>query len=160
MHLFNTAASLIVACSAIVARAEWSSDHDTNATIWKDIASISSRSPPASRITKRQSTWSPPSNLVTPLKQVWDHEMSTYSNPLGFKNYGYDQIMANKGYVRYILALPPKTPHPNPTDTSFVTQLYQLLRSMGLLCYSDRSPTHQDRAGPPSPARQMDALPL
>lgn len=33
-------------------------------------------------------TWDPPSELVTPLKEVWDHEISTYSDPLGFKNYG------------------------------------------------------------------------
>lgn len=46
-------------------------------------------------------TWSPPSNLVTPLKQVWDHQMSTYSNPLGFKNFGYDQVMAGKGKINY-----------------------------------------------------------
>src|SRR3954463_16155059 len=42
-----------------------------------------------------------PSNLVTPLTQVWDHCMATYSNPVGFKNYGWDQVMANKGYVNY-----------------------------------------------------------
>ncbi|KAF2030788.1 hypothetical protein EK21DRAFT_100262 [Setomelanomma holmii] len=48
-----------------------------------------------------QTTWNPPSNLVTPLKQVWDHEISTYSNALGFKNYGYDQVMAAKGKINY-----------------------------------------------------------
>ncbi|KAF2821533.1 hypothetical protein CC86DRAFT_105844 [Ophiobolus disseminans] len=48
-----------------------------------------------------KTTWSPPSNLVTPLKQVWDHEVSTYSNALGFKNYGYDQVMAAKGKINY-----------------------------------------------------------
>lgn len=60
--------------------------------------------PAESHITKRdlkETTWNPPSNLVTPLKQVWDHEMSTYSNPLGFKNYGYDQVMAAKGKINY-----------------------------------------------------------
>ena len=41
-------------------------------------------------VSKRQSdsTWNPPSELVTPLKEVWDHEVSTYSDALGFKNYG------------------------------------------------------------------------
>ncbi|KAH7112135.1 hypothetical protein B0J11DRAFT_542720 [Dendryphion nanum] len=48
-----------------------------------------------------KTTWSPPSNLVTPLKQVWDHQMSTYSNPLNFKNFGYDQVMAGKGKINY-----------------------------------------------------------
>ncbi|CAO2651566.1 Nn.00g041360.m01.CDS01 [Neocucurbitaria sp. VM-36] len=48
-----------------------------------------------------QTTWNPPSNLVTPLKQVWDHEISTYSDALGFQNYGYDQVMAAKGKINY-----------------------------------------------------------
>lgn len=48
-----------------------------------------------------QTTWSPPANLATPLKQVWDHEVSTYSSPLGFKNYGFDQVMAGKGKINY-----------------------------------------------------------
>ena len=48
-----------------------------------------------------QTTWNPPSNLATPLKEVWDHEISTYSNPLGFKNYGFDQVMDGKGKINY-----------------------------------------------------------
>lgn len=44
-----------------------------------------------------QTTWNPPSNLVAPLKEVWDHEISTYSDALGFKNYGFDQVVAGKG---------------------------------------------------------------
>ncbi|KAJ4355702.1 uncharacterized protein N0V89_003722 [Didymosphaeria variabile] len=48
-----------------------------------------------------QTTWNPPSNLVTPLKEVWDHEIATYSDALGFKNYGYDQVMAGKGKINY-----------------------------------------------------------
>ena len=63
-----------------------------------------------SSLSKRQSTWSPPSNLVTPLQQVWDHEMSTYNNPLGFKNFGYDQIMANKGYLNFCVRWESSTP--------------------------------------------------
>ncbi|KAL4893546.1 hypothetical protein BDV59DRAFT_201731 [Aspergillus ambiguus] len=46
-------------------------------------------------------TWSPPSDLVTPLSEVWEQEMSTYSDPLGFTNYGYDQVMAGKGKINY-----------------------------------------------------------
>jgi hypothetical protein len=48
-----------------------------------------------------QTTWNPPSNLATALKQVWDHEVATYSDPLGFKNYGFDQVMAGKGKINY-----------------------------------------------------------
>ncbi|KAK6532755.1 hypothetical protein TWF281_006932 [Arthrobotrys megalospora] len=63
------------------------------------LASLAAAMP--KQLVARQSTWNPPSNLVTPLQQVWDHEMSTYSNPLGFKNYGYDQVMANGGYLNF-----------------------------------------------------------
>lgn len=66
---------------------------DTN--VWDNIT------PASSKRDLSQTTWNPPSNLVTPLKQVWDHELSTYSNPLGFKNYGYDQVMAAKGKINY-----------------------------------------------------------
>ncbi|KAK1142751.1 hypothetical protein N8T08_007383 [Aspergillus melleus] len=47
------------------------------------------------------SSWNPPSDLVTPLKEVWDHEMDTYSDPLGFKNYGFDQVIDGKGKINY-----------------------------------------------------------
>ncbi|KAI9925995.1 hypothetical protein MW887_004454 [Aspergillus wentii] len=51
---------------------------------------------------KRDNTsWNPPSNLVTPLNEVWKHEMSTYSDPLGFKNYGFDQVIDGKGKINY-----------------------------------------------------------
>lgn len=40
----------------------------------------------ASPLESRQTTWNPPSNLVTPLTQVWDHETATY--PANFRNYG------------------------------------------------------------------------
>ncbi|KAL1618824.1 hypothetical protein SLS56_010383 [Neofusicoccum ribis] len=57
----------------------------------------------AKPMSKRQdnSTWNPPSELVTPLNEVWEHEVSTYSDALGFKNYGYDQVMAGKGKINY-----------------------------------------------------------
>ncbi|KAF1995475.1 hypothetical protein P154DRAFT_610822 [Amniculicola lignicola CBS 123094] len=58
-------------------------------------------SDPTSKRDLNSSTWTPPSNLVTPLKQVWNHEMSTYSNPLGFMNYGFDQVIAAKGKINY-----------------------------------------------------------
>ncbi|MEU4688976.1 hypothetical protein [Actinoplanes sp. NPDC023714] len=46
-------------------------------------------------------TWSPPSHLVTPLNQVWQHQEQTYGNLYGFRNYGWDQVMANRGYINY-----------------------------------------------------------
>ncbi|MDQ7911029.1 cellulose-binding domain-containing protein [Phytohabitans sp. ZYX-F-186] len=47
--------------------------------------------------------WNPPSNLVTPLNEVWAHQEETYNNGnlYGFRNYGWDQIMANRGYINY-----------------------------------------------------------
>ena len=40
--------------------------------------------------------WTPPSNISQALNEVWAHEISTYSNALGFKNYGYDQVRATQ----------------------------------------------------------------
>jgi hypothetical protein len=63
-------------------------DRDLSGDVWK------------TSLTKRQTTWNPPSALVKPLEEVWAHESSTYNNGnlLGFKNYGYDIIMAAKGW--------------------------------------------------------------
>lgn len=36
--------------------------------------------------TKRQTTWNPPNNLVTPLQRVWQHQVQTYN--MNFKNFG------------------------------------------------------------------------
>ncbi|EAW20319.1 uncharacterized protein NFIA_099550 [Aspergillus fischeri NRRL 181] len=53
-------------------------------------------------VEKRQSSsWSPPANLVKPLNEVWEHQMATYSDPMGFKNYGYDQVIAGRGKINY-----------------------------------------------------------
>lgn len=46
-------------------------------------------------------TWNPPASLVTPLNEVWQHQESTYPNLYGFRNYGWDQIMANGGSINY-----------------------------------------------------------
>lgn len=48
-----------------------------------------------------EKTWNPPSNLAPALDEVWKHEVSTYTDALGFKNYGYDQIIAGKGKINY-----------------------------------------------------------
>lgn len=45
--------------------------------------------------------WNPPSNLVQPLNEVWQHVESTYPNLYGFRNYGWDQVIANGGFVNY-----------------------------------------------------------
>ena len=45
--------------------------------------------------------WNPPSNLVTPLNEVWQHVESTYSNLYGFRNYGWDQVIAGRGSINY-----------------------------------------------------------
>lgn len=45
--------------------------------------------------------WTPPANLVRPIDEVWRHVESTYPNLYGFRNYGWDQIMANRGSVNY-----------------------------------------------------------
>lgn len=58
----------------------------------------------AKRHAKRQNGtekagWNPPSELAAPLKEVWDHVSSTYNGGdiFGFKNYGWDSLIANKG---------------------------------------------------------------
>ncbi|KIY68537.1 hypothetical protein CYLTODRAFT_489665 [Cylindrobasidium torrendii FP15055 ss-10] len=64
-------------------------------------SSSNARSTLPTRRAIEPTTWDPPSNLVTPLKEAWDHEMSTYSDPTGFRNYGFDQIMATNGSINY-----------------------------------------------------------
>jgi hypothetical protein len=48
-------------------------------------------------------TWNPPANLVQPLAAVWTHQEQTYNNGnlYGFRNYGWDQIMATGGAINY-----------------------------------------------------------
>ncbi|KAL4864915.1 hypothetical protein BDV12DRAFT_158173 [Aspergillus spectabilis] len=53
---------------------------------------------------KRQNlptTWDPPADLVTPLEEVWQHQLDTYSDALGFQNYGFDQVIAAGGKINY-----------------------------------------------------------
>ncbi|MDT0471176.1 hypothetical protein ACIQKE_08430 [Streptomyces griseoviridis] len=45
--------------------------------------------------------WNPPAALVQPLGEVWNHVQSTYPDLYGFRNYGWDQVIANKGSVNY-----------------------------------------------------------
>ncbi|KAH6695744.1 cellulose-binding family II [Plectosphaerella plurivora] len=98
---FSSAAMLALAAS--VASHDISTSPDQDASVWAALSGQEGTSV-ARRVTnrpsKRQTGWAPPSNLVTPLKQVWDHQVSTYSQGLyGFKNYGWDQLMAADGTV-------------------------------------------------------------
>jgi hypothetical protein len=63
----------------------------------------SSPAPPSSPppTTPPAGGWNPPANLSAALDQVWQHQEDTYSNLYGFRNYGWDQIMANRGYLNY-----------------------------------------------------------
>lgn len=45
--------------------------------------------------------WNPPSHLVNPLNEVWNHVESTYPDLYGFRNYGWDQLIANNGQINY-----------------------------------------------------------
>jgi hypothetical protein len=45
--------------------------------------------------------WNPPSNLVTPINQVWQHYEQTYPRLFTFRNYGWDQVFANGGFINY-----------------------------------------------------------
>lgn len=95
MYILTSIATLALAVSTTHARD--SSVSDADGSVWDSVKDVYSRSSLGDRLAKRNATWNPPSNLVTPLQEVWDHEVSTYSDALGFKNYGYDQLMANKG---------------------------------------------------------------
>jgi len=49
------------------------------------------------------SGWNPPADLAAPLDEVWQHQEETYNNGdlYGFRNYGWDQIFANRGSINY-----------------------------------------------------------
>ena len=46
-------------------------------------------------------TWSPPAHLVTPVNEVWQHYEQTYPRLTTFRNYAWDQVMANRGSIQY-----------------------------------------------------------
>ncbi|CVK90777.1 uncharacterized protein FPRN_07216 [Fusarium proliferatum] len=98
---FSSAAGLMALTTSTVAHSN-SATSDLDGSVWKALTPLKSRSwtsIPRNRPTKRQSGWNPPSDLATPLKEVWDHEVKTYSDALGFKNYGWDQVIAGKGQL-------------------------------------------------------------
>ncbi|MET7420420.1 cellulose-binding protein [Dactylosporangium sp. NPDC005555] len=55
----------------------------------------------ATAIGQSSGNWNPPAGLVTPLNQVWQHVEQTYPNLYGFRNYGWDQVFANRGSINY-----------------------------------------------------------
>jgi hypothetical protein len=70
-----------------------SDDRDLIGSVWTH--------PETSSFSKRRSSWNPPSALVEPLQEVWDHQIETYNGGdlYGSKNYGYDIINAAQGCV-------------------------------------------------------------
>lgn len=104
MRFIPTAGIVVLAASTAAASPPSSSSSDLDPSVWQNLSPV--RRPSllgrtSNRPARRQSGWSPPSKLTTPLKEVWDHCLETYSdgNLFGFKNYGWDQIMATNGYV-------------------------------------------------------------
>ena len=55
----------------------------------------------ASGTARAADEWNPPAHLAQPLNEVWNHVSSTYPDLYGFRNYGWDQVMANRGSVNY-----------------------------------------------------------
>ncbi|KAF5017672.1 hypothetical protein F66182_10387 [Fusarium sp. NRRL 66182] len=100
---FSAAAGLAAFATSTVASSHGTSSmSDLDGSVWQALQPVKARSwenMPRNRPAKRQSGWNPPSNLATPLKEVWDHQVETYSDALGFKNYGWDQVMAAKGQL-------------------------------------------------------------
>ncbi|KAI3537875.1 cellulose-binding family II protein [Colletotrichum filicis] len=99
---FSTTSAAVVALAASSQAMNISTTSDLDGSVWQALAPVQARTfedMPRNRPIKRQSGWSPPSNIVTPLKEVWDHCKSTYSNFFGFKNYGWDQVIATKGTI-------------------------------------------------------------
>ncbi|KAF5679621.1 Exoglucanase 1 [Fusarium heterosporum] len=100
MH-FSTA-TLATLATLAVAHSFDSAKSDLDSSVWQGLSPVKASSwkkIPRNRPTKRQSGWNPPSNLAGALKEVWDHEVETYSDALGFKNYGWDQVIAGKGQL-------------------------------------------------------------
>ena len=91
---------ILLALAACTSALDLSTTSEFDGSVWKQ-----SMSPASTRSTsrwnrpaKRQSGWEPPSDLATPLQEVWDHCVDTYTDSLfGFKNYGWDQLIDNDG---------------------------------------------------------------
>jgi hypothetical protein len=94
--------SALLSISSLASGLEWSDNHEGDFSTEKfaedNVAAALRNRRVWNRPIKRQSGWSPPSDISTPLQEVWDHCTDTYSNFYGFKNYGWDQLMATDGY--------------------------------------------------------------
>ncbi|CAJ0542371.1 Ff.00g000440.m01.CDS01 [Fusarium sp. VM40] len=84
---------------------ERAAQSDLDPSVWKNLLSApqpkrSNLDSSRNRPVKRQSGWTPPSDLKAPLQEVWDHYVKTYDGGLDANvNTGFHQIMANKGYL-------------------------------------------------------------
>ncbi|SPO07619.1 uncharacterized protein DNG_10314 [Cephalotrichum gorgonifer] len=110
MHFTSQTALLALASAA--SAFDLSKANDLDGTVWPATSPAGSRLGARwNRPIKRQEGWNPPSSLVTPLQQVWDHCVNTYTDGLfGFKNYGWDQIMATQGKINVCVRWESDTP--------------------------------------------------
>lgn len=142
MHL-TSSLSAILALALTANGLDLSKSQDSDPSVWpaQEASSHETRDSQVwNRPEKRQSGWNPPSNLVTPLKQVWDHCKATYSNGLfGFRNYGWDQIRATSGYASSCLVV-----NSWSMKAANQFQIYQCLRPMGVQHPRHRSPAQAD----------------
>ncbi|TQL01286.1 cellulose binding domain-containing protein [Cellulomonas sp. SLBN-39] len=56
---------------------------------------------PTPSATPAPAVWNPPASLAPALAEVWAHQEQTYNNGnlYAFRNYGWDQVIANGGYL-------------------------------------------------------------
>ncbi|KAL5614891.1 hypothetical protein BROUX41_004970 [Berkeleyomyces rouxiae] len=103
--LYRSALAATLALAGSVAAHDPNHSHDSNADVWKALenqakkrqATVADENPAS----KQTTTWEPPSSVASDLKDVWQQSENTYSNGdlYGFKNYGWDQLMATDGSV-------------------------------------------------------------
>lgn len=100
MRPFASSAALLAFAVSVSAH-DISTPSDQDGSVWAALTGtqgVSVARRVSNRPFKRQTGWTPPSELTTPLKEVWDHQVETYSQGLfGFKNYGWDQLVAADG---------------------------------------------------------------
>ncbi|KAL2211237.1 hypothetical protein CC79DRAFT_1377821 [Sarocladium strictum] len=99
---FSALSLAAISLASLAEGLDVSENQDANVSVWENVdTSILARGSDLwNRPVKRQSGWNPPSNLKTPLKEVWDHQLATYSGGLyGFRNYGWDQLIATQGSI-------------------------------------------------------------
>ncbi|KAF6822748.1 cellulose-binding family II [Colletotrichum musicola] len=105
MPSFASTTLLALAASSALALSATSAKSDLDGSVWKALSEEAVTAGPASfgpqrrnRPAKRQTGFNPPSDLVAPLKEVWDHYEKTYDGSVfNNKNWGWDQVMANNG---------------------------------------------------------------